>query len=354
MRSIPAAFIVVLLVFPLFLGALCTVALSTWVTDRSLYASILGDSRLYEIPTRTGAQHWGYGHWREDARFYARAHGRWAQELAEVPPEALVPALREVVSPEYSRSQALRLLNEGFDFADGKSGVLDPVIDLVPLNNALAGEAAGRFSRALAEALPAGPAGQPLISRAGGLPRMRPSDMSVSRAAELIQASLPAFVRTVPDRFRIAEEPGPLLRTGEWGFARGFSVLRSMVIVDIAFLAVAAGFWILAGFVGGGDVRTRLLWLGWSLFAPAFVVFVMGLSMRLGFPLQAITYGIREARLEDLGFSAGFAQAVIAAARTMILRISTGFLATGGVAGGISLGLLAWAWGTPKQERAAA
>jgi hypothetical protein len=174
--------------------------------------------------------------------------------------------------------------------------------------------------------------------------------MSVSRAAESIRASLPAFLKTVPDRLRVAEGSGPLLRARELGFSPGFSALRSIVIADIVFLAVAAGFWVLAGFVGGAEVRSRLLWLGWSLFAPALAVFVVGLVARLGVPWQTVSSSIRQARLEDLGFSGSFVQGVIEAARTVVLRLSTSFLATGAIAGGISLGLLAWAWGTPRED----
>ena len=43
--------------------------------------------------------------------------------------------------------------------------------------------------------------------------------------------------------------------------------------------------------------------------------------------------------------------ALIDAARHVAARAGIGFLATGGIGAGLSLGLLAWSWSIPHDER---
>ena len=60
---------------------------------------------------------------------------------------------------------------------------------------------------------------------------------------------------------------------------------------------------------------------------------------------------IENARLDILGFNAAFISALVDTARQVVSRIAVGFLATGGIAAGAALGLLAWSWSIPHIER---
>jgi hypothetical protein len=62
-------------------------------------------------------------------------------------------------------------------------------------------------------------------------------------------------------------------------------------------------------------------------------------------------WGIGISRLQPLGFDASFISALIDAARRVVARVGIGFLATAGIAAGVSLGLLAWSWSIPHDER---
>jgi hypothetical protein len=337
MRSAVGALLIVIAV-PLLLAALFTIGVTSWVTDRGLYTAILGETRLYEIPDQADLDEW------------------WSWPAAErlgLPPVGAAPALREIVTPQYARSQAMAILGEVFDFLDGKSAALDPALDLVPLKAALMGQAGSRFARALAAGIPEGPAGRRLVEKPGLLPSRRPMDMSVPRAAAEIHAALPAWVHTLPDRLRLGDSTQPLLRAGEWGFWQGFSALRGIVIADLVLLLAAGGFWVLSGLLGGRDPRGRLQWLGWTLFAPAFLVFGAGLAVRSAIVWKAAAFGIRAAGLESLGFSSDFTRALADVSRMVIGRMSAGYLITGAIALGISLGLLAWGWGTPRDTGSA-
>jgi hypothetical protein len=119
MRSVPAALIAVFLVVPLFLAALFTVSVSTWVLDRGFYASLIDDERLYEIPA-------GF------------AKGEWEETARETGiPLLRDPALlREVVTPAWMRTQALSVLGQAFDFIERRTGTFDPEFDLAPLKKA--------------------------------------------------------------------------------------------------------------------------------------------------------------------------------------------------------------------------
>ena len=158
MRSFPAALISALLVFPLFLCALSLIGISTWALDRSYYAGILSDVRLYQLPSAS-----------TPARVRIDLPGNTRLSL-RLSPRALKP----VLSSEYMRSETLAALSSVFDFLEGKTQIPDPVLDLAPLKKALLGNEGRQFARTLVEDLPVG--GQPsqFFVSPGQLPESRP------------------------------------------------------------------------------------------------------------------------------------------------------------------------------------
>ena len=328
MRKVLAGLMALFLVFPLFLAALNTIAVSTWVLDKDLYISVISDTRLYEIPA--GARTEGFLSW------------PWTPELGAIPPASASTALKDVVTPEYMRSQAVNLVTACFDFIEGRSPVLDPVIDLTPIKKALSGEAGKRFARSLAEALPACSSSASLPKN-GVLPSCRPSGVSVARVSDAILRALPATIARIPDTYRVRGDSRPLLDRGMWdGFTWRFSATRSLIIADVALFLIACAAWILTGLVGGADARGRLYWLGGTLMAPAVIVFLTGLIVNTGLVASTVRYGIESARLSSYGFSNAFINGIFGAAGTMIGRVAAGFLATGAIAVGISLALIFW------------
>jgi hypothetical protein len=277
MRSVPAALIAVLLVVPLFLAALFTISVSTWVLDRGFYVSLIDDERLYEIRPEP------------DRRFWQEA----ARETG-IAPLADPAVARKVVTPQYMRSQALSLLDQAFSFADGKADTFDPVLDLSPIRKSL-------------------------------------SAMGGRQAAEAAR---------IPDSLRLSQVPGARYAPAFWWNRSGFSALGALVLADVILLLVAAGFWVAAAFIGGQTTRDRLLWLGGCLLPPALIVFLSGIGTLLPIPGGWMLRGIQSVGLGTMGYSAGFAQAVYEAARTAAGRAAAGFLATGGIAAGIAVALV--------------
>lgn len=336
MRSFPAALIVVFLVFPLLLAGLVAVSVSTWVLDRHFYAAILSDSRLYQIPDGLSAA----------THVTIDLPGRSRLSLSASP-----RAFKEILPPDYVRNQALGVLGSLFDFLEGKAGVFDPLVDLDPIRKALVGPEGRRFARMVAEDLPVDSPGGPFIIRPGRLPDSRPSTISVDRAAALIEAGLPAFANAIPMRIRLTDAFGwgEVVRGQEW---EG-SVLRGLIIADVVILFIACAFLVAAAFLAASNARQRLQWMGWSLLAPAALVFLIGLGITIAAFAAAARSGLASADTGAgaLRFSSAFMTAIYDAARFAMRRVGIGFLATGAVAAGVSLALLGVSWSMPQERR---
>jgi hypothetical protein len=277
MRSVPAALIAVFLVVPLFLAALFTISVSTWVLDRGFYAELIDDERLYEVPKTAD---------RESLEWAAQATG-----ITLLRDPALV---KQIVTPGYMRSQALSVLNQAFDFVEGRSRSFDPLIDLIPLKKAL-------------------------------------TAMGGTRAA---------LASRTPDSIRLSEMPETRYIPPRWWGVSGFSALGALVLADVILLVLAGGFWVAAAFIGGANARERLLWLGGCLAPPAALVFLSGLGSLVPLAGGWMWAGIRSAGLESLGYGPGFPAALFDAARHAVGRVATGFLATGAVAAGIAVAMI--------------
>lgn len=333
MRSFLAALISVFLVFPLFLFALSVIGLSTWALDRSFYAEILSDLRLYQIPEAVSAA----------THVRVELPGNSSLSI-RVSPRALKP----ILSSQYMRTQALAALASVFDFLEGTTRAPDPTLDLAPVKNALRGKEGKQFALALVEDLPVGgSAGQFKVS-AGRLPESRPASLSVEQAAAIVVAGLPTFASAIPDRIRLSDYSEWQVWEAQRLGRQRFPVFRGVILADIILTALGGALWVAAAFLGGTDSRQRLQWLGWSLFAPAAAVFLVGLFFTLSLLSQGMRLGLAAAQLQSMGFDAGFGAAILNAVQIAVRRIGVSFLAAGAIAAGASLALLGTSWSLPK------
>jgi len=331
MRRVPAILLVIFFAAPLLFTAFMTVGVSTWVLDRGFYLSLLQDDRLYQLPTGTGT--WWVGD---------------IQGMQGLESRAALLAAREVVSPAWMKAQALGITGQLFDFLQGRGNGFDLTVDMVPVKTALRGEAGRRFADTLARQLPVGGSAADFATGSKRLPVARPPSISVEKASAIIQAGLPAFITSVPDTAHLSDNQ---FSRSPWGWGPRFPALGALVLADVILLAMGLGFWIAAGFVGGETRFERLQWLGWPLLVPAAGVLLTGLTVMLAFPPGWLGWAIGQAHLETQGFAPSFVDALVAAARQAILRVGTGFIATGAIAAGAALGLLAWSWSIPAEER---
>jgi hypothetical protein len=325
MRWLPALLLVLVFVIPLFVGGLSAVAVATFVLDRAWYASFLSDERLYDIPEAVSGATW-----------HTTLPG-----LTAFPPAMGRDALRELLPPAYLRDQAGSVMDQVFSYLWGR-GPLDLSVDLSPLKRSLVGDKAKRFALALAKDMPV--AASAVVPARGTIPSSRPKGWTVEQTARFIEASLPAVLAGVPDRLELGDRvPLP------W---RGFSAFGMLIGAAAMMLVFACGAWFGSAFAFSSINRERLLWLGGSLLAPALCVLSIGVfSAASPMALSWARIGIATVDFREVGLGQGFVNAVIDAARLSLGRVAVGFLATGGVAAGIGIGLLVWGGIAPSEDR---
>lgn len=341
LRRVIALLVVIFLVFPLIFTTLIVISINSWVLDRDFYVNLLDDPRLYEALLS------------QDLPLYI--NNRWfPREInRDLPPAALDKALREVMTPQYLREQSVRIVNQAFDSLEGKRAALDLYMDIAPVKAELQGEGGARFARVLAEQLPACATGQEPLAAGSTLIRCRASSVSVEEATRQITLALPDFINQVPDQISLSREPLDL--RADW---RPFNLIflgNLDLSVAIGSLIVLAGaVWLAAAFIGEANLRERLLWLGWTLLAPAALVLVMGIAINTPLTASSIRLGLDQSRymIEGVPYSAALRQAIAEIASRALTAAAGGFLIAGAVSTASALGLIAWGMSTAPKQRA--
>lgn len=333
-RKLLAVLLILALVLPLLQAALTLFAVSGWALKRTFYRELLGQERAYAALLAEARANkdrtWELGDW-------APPPG-----LEGPPAEALAKALAQTVSADYLRRQAVQSLEAFFDLLEGTGPGQEPALDLRPLKRELGAGSRQAFADALAEALPSCRTGQDTLHPVSRLPVCRPSGMSVQRASQLVYAALPAALGRVPDRC-------PL---GGWAHSAAWSGPLSAARLGWAAVIlglIAAGSWIGAAFLGGRNRAQVTAFLGWSLLPPALLTLGAGLALRFAFLgrwLEPLRFWVRG---EKPWTSPELALTLLDVLRVALLPVSRGFLITGAVALGLSLGLIAW-WRTIRPE----
>jgi hypothetical protein len=303
--------------FPLAIGAMSLISIRSWVLDRSVYERMVSDERLY------------------DAMLTGELPNQFNRSVFvdgdQLPLAAVNNALREVVTADYLRAQSLSVVDQVFDFIEGRSESVEVTFDITPIKAALRGEAATRFANTMAASLPSCAAGQPEITPGGRLVRCIADDSSVEGAAVQIAGALPAVLAAAPDQIVLND---PMYFRNDWGFTNWFraGTLNSMLNVGILTLIAATLAAAVAGaYLGGDDRRGRLKWFGAALYV--------------------LRFGLDAARWEGIRYSEAFRQAVTDMILPLVQQIGSGFLLTGLVSGLIALIVLIWSWRTPSTEQ---
>ena len=330
MRQAIAVIMIILLVFPLIFATMMSFSVSTWAMDRGFYLQLVSDERIYDAILNDDA--WN------DAQTFA------VSEFEGIPSDVLVKALREVVTPNYLRSQAVSLVDETFDAIEGKSSTLELSVDITPLKDRLRSDGGDRFTRSLAANLPVCNSGQNPFAPGARLPRCRPADLSEEEAAKLISAGLPDFLDSLPDSYPEPAETVYFDYGPDNDFWIGFIGTNRLIWFSILIALIAASFWIGAAFVGGENRRQIVQWLGWPLFIPAVLTLICGISIRIAAGWPWIDSGLGSWLTGDAWYHAEVAGVLSTVIRTAIKAVARGFLITGAVSLGISMGLIIWSF----------
>ena len=336
MRQAIAVIMIILLVFPLIFAAMMSFSVGTWALDRGFYLQLVSDERIYEAILRDTA-------WEEEQIFEVT-------EFEGIPSDALAKALREVVSPNYLRSQAVALVDRTFDGIEGRTSSIELSVDITPLKDRLRSDGGDRFARSLAANLPVCSSGQTPLALDAQMPRCRPANLSEEQLAQQITAALPDFLDSLPDSYPEPAETVFFDYRPENEFWMGFVGTNRLVWASILLALIAASFWVGAAFVGGENRRQIVQWLGWPLFVPAVITLICGISIRIAAGWPWIDTDLGNWLATDVWYRAEVAGVISTVIRTAIKAVARGFLITGGVSIGISLGLIIWSFSIPAEE----
>jgi hypothetical protein len=323
LRKALAVVLILILVLPLLYSVLTLISVSGWALKRSFYRGILGEERLYAALLSEASA-------RKDLPW--DIEGR-APGFERLPAEALAKALSQTVRPAYLRDQALDALDDFFAAAEGREADFD--LDLGPLKSELAGPSRRAFARALAEALPVCQTGQDPLAPGTRLLSCRPSGVTVERASQLIHDALPSALEQVGDRLPYGAWAGMPTWVDPLGAARlGWAA--------VVLALIAAGFWVGAAFVGGSTRAEVTAFLGWSLLPPALLTLAGGLAVRpaLGWLPLLGPWLPGDASWPSRELVSTLAEML----RPALQAVARGFLITGAVSLGLSLGLIVWWW----------
>jgi hypothetical protein len=342
LRKLIALLLLIVLVWPLAFATLTLLSINSWVLDRNFYVDLLDDPRLYEALLS------------QDLPLYI--NNRWFPRdiNSDLPPAALDKALREVMTPQYLRDEAVRIVNQAFDTLEGKSAALDLYMDLAPVKAALQGAGGAQFANVLAAQLPACAAGQEPQIAGSTLIRCRASDVSVAAATQQIVTALPAFVDKIPDQISLSRDPFDL--RADW---RPFNLIflgnLGLGMTVGLLIGLVAVVWLVAAFIGGSNQRERLSWLGWSLMVPAALILISGIVLSAPLITSNIYMGLDQARftMEGVPYSEAFRQAVIEITSKALSAVGSGFLWSGLASTLIALGLIIWGAYTRSEQQPA-
>ena len=222
------------------------------------------------------------------------------------------------------------------------------IFDITPVKLALGSTAGSRFAQSLVEALPECATGQPSVAAGGHLTRCIDAEGSAA-AAEQITAALPALIDTMPDHVVINDSAdlGISWFRYNWLLMGGVRSVLDVAIIGISMMALLAG--LVGAYLGGSDLRTRLKWASFSLFAPGSLIFLSSLILTATPVVNAIGSSATAAR-----YSEAYREALINLLAKVIQQVDTGFLITGGVVCLVAFGLLVWSLVTPAGGSASA
>ncbi|MBI1277583.1 MAG: hypothetical protein GC179_05605 [Anaerolineaceae bacterium] len=335
MRKLVAVSILLVIYLPLAFAAMTLISIRPWILDRGFYERLVGDERLYETL------------WTDDLS--AQFDQKVFTTVEQLPLDALSIALREVATPDYLRTQATKVVNDVFDFIEGREQNFQVMLDISPLKADLVGEKGKVFATALAAALPNCEIGQSSIAVGGRLTRCIAPGVSVDEAANQITAALPAALEASPDTIVIGNRG--YLRTNWYDYAwlLGSGVHAVLDVSILLIIVTAAGAAFVGSILGGDDMRGRLRWYSAALFVPGGLAVLAGLI--LVSPAVIVSISSVPSGWFAVQHSTAYREAIAQLVVPVVQQVGGSFLLTGIVVSAIALILLMWSWAASSVRR---
>lgn len=307
---------------------------STWIADRSFYTNVLDNEALYaafletDLPTFLGQE-------------------VFASD--QIPAEALAAGLQQVLTPAYLRDEALNLIDQVFDFLDGRTDTLQASLNMQPIKARVAADGGEGFSRAMAEALPPCPAGQQAVASDGVLLRCRPGNMSTDEATKQIMATLPEWIAEIPDEVALSDGLNIRDEIGLDGPLTGD--VRSGLLAAAGSVGVfALIFWLIGTLIGARTARGRWILLGFSLLIPALSVLFLGLMFASASGTWLQLTDSWTLQFEGRDYSREFRAAFEETLATGFSRVGGNYMQVGAIASGVAALLMVIGLITPSSR----
>lgn len=265
MRTIIGIFFFFVVVFGAISGTLFLIAISQWVFDREAYESIIEQPVIYE---RFLAELPDYAE--EPDGFFVTTYG---DQIVIYP--ALATAYQQVLTVEYLREQASRNVDELFTWFNTANYIALFEADFTPVKESISANSEV-FSQTLAENLPICETGQEPRNPDEVLPRCRTNSTPVTDAQASIQASLPAYIDSLPNTLEL----GNTIDNESVEIVGSVSVRAAFYSTLVLVTLISLFLWLVNALIGGRGLRGRFIWLGITLLLPALLVLISGLSFQ--------------------------------------------------------------------------
>ena len=338
MRKFFAIIFFIILAFPLIFGAQTAISVVTWALDRDFYIETLDQPEVYAA---LGSD--------------ALVDELLAAQL-NLPPgvdtNALSSIFGELLTPDYIQSQISAYINGFFDYLQGRTNEFTPVIDLRPLKTAIAGDQQDAFLVALLQSLPVCEPGQTPGFGNENQYACKPAGISDQLIIEqALKPALPAVLAQIPDQAPLEGEFGAIAENTNWrkyipGMAAPASIMLSVLILTVVSITV----WYLIALIADPGWHGRLQWLGWMLFVPSLIVFLLGFAAQGGVAAYWINFGMARAPLAASPIGTELAESMQIVALSALPRVSNAFKMVGGISGALALALIFWGIATPRKR----
>ncbi len=337
MRKFLGVLFTVVLVFPLILSTLVIYSLSTWAMDRKLYIDTLSSP---EVQAQLFSD-----------KFIEKMVIDNLGEIEGSDSAAVGTLFRSLFSEQYFTNQTTIMVNQFFDFLEGKSNVLTLQLDLTEIKAVFSGPNQQELLENLAQALPACQENQP--TQGLGRTLCKPDAISEEDFIEYyLKTNLPILMALIQDNVTIV---GPVsMPTQFQNVPAPFQQFLNLgnLKTTIFFLAgLTLLLWSLTALIAGKNGKERLLWLGWTMIIPAILVLIMGLTAESAFFWNMLQYGIVQWKILESG---NLLFTLLPILQTLFSKqISSSFILSGGFSSAIGLGFIAWGavTRTPKAKK---
>ena len=272
-------------------------------------------------------------------------------EMGQTEPAALSASFLAILPEDYFKTQITSMLNQAFDYFEGKAPTLSLQLDLTTVKNELTGPNREEQLRKFAQALPICQVEQ--IVENNALTLCKPDSIDEADFIEYyLKPTLPILMLFIPNSIVVMEPSDPIgdisnvppllqsyIQPGN---------MKNMVYVLIGLTVLL---WFLTALIGGKDWRERLLWLGWTLIIPAAAVLIMGALLGSNLGDNLIQLGLEYVNFQSIQNLPVTTQDITQIMKTALIKpLQTGFITMGGCATALGIGLIAWGAVTGKEK----